>query len=1554
MGWKQANLMYFTDPGDLSPSVNHAAADALVAAAAGVWNVPVASITVSQGGQLAEHVSSANTYLSNSGVVWPADVMSSNAPAIPLAIVYDTDGSVTDTLLGAGASDPRGCGQNGVTETVDLFEPAGYIAHAILIVNGRCTGSAPQMQLQLQYQLERIFGRVLGLAWSQTNDNVFTGTPQPTYNQALNWPIMHPLDLFCGPYSYQCLPDPFTLRPDDIAGLVGIYPIPSGETPATGKQQSLQAANQLNGYVTFPSGEGMEGVNVLVTQSPRFSSTPEGWATTSAITGSSFVRSGLSPFVSADTSALGSMGTSSASASGYYVVPYFAITDPSGYQNDTVTTEPVNQLYIGSASVGPYAAGMVSPAGSAPQPYLWLSVYPNSEWTQSFPIADAPVACGNGADGTRVAPMQAPASGWWNGLLCGYGHASYAAAAIQAGRSLTVEVTALDGNGFATTSKAMPVIGLFAPTDSVVGLPSLGATEQAFQALGVGTTTLNAEPFAAGTQGGTVQVGIADQRGDGRPDFNYQARLFYADRLSVSDVPVGGGSVTISGMGFRAGNEVTVNGVVANATSWTSSEIVFTAPSLADAGASAGTPVDVDVLDLGTGATSTMTGVLTYDAAALPDAMELISAPASPVFTGTPAAVPFAVQVVAGDGVTPLAGQTVMFSATLGSVQFGACGAATCNVVTDANGMASTAVTPTGAGSVTIQAADGGLLQTANFSAQTSPASIKVLSAPSGSVPVGAVAAAPFRVELLKADGRTAIPGELVTFSVTAGAATFSGCNAAPCSVVTNSSGQASVAVTPTAAGAITLQAADGGLVQTASFSGISTPDILTLTQVPNATGYVDQQVGQIGARLTLPDGVTPVQYVPVQLSAPPGILFTQCLSNVCTLDTDYFGGIGTNVEATQTGTFTLEVSYGALSQTTTVTVGQRTMQLSVITAPSGSLPVDVQAAVPFSAQLLDDYGNPAAGQQVVLGGSLADVSLNCKSVGSCVLTTDENGMVSALVTPLVPGTIVLTAVYGSLQASASFTAVGPGASLTVTAAPPAQVPVGTTVHFTLLALAADGVTPVANTAAWATLVSGSFAFNGCQTGFCKFYTNAQGVVDISGASFTQGMVTLSVTVGVLTQSTTFTVVPIVDVMNVVTAPTGSVIVGSAASAPFAVQVTTAGNGSPVSGQNVTFSLAPQSTAGVKIGACAALPCVVVTNANGIASTGAITTLATGAVTLVATDNALLQSASFTVTPQPDLVSLTSRPGNVFQGATSAAPLTVQVTLADGVTPAADVPVILSVASGAGAVNYAACGNPICTVATNAAGEVSTLVTGTQVGAVTLNATVQVPTGNLMLSATLQVIANVRSVTALEPTTYLAAGATAELELDVNAMQNGSPAAGQTIAWTGGTGIAFDSATSTTDALGDAAVQATLGPLASGTPAVATGCGWGTVCGQFTVTPVAPELWQIAIVSGGLQEATGGAALNPVVAQVTDGAGHPLLGATVTVGQTVRALVVCPPTGRCPTAPVLDAGSVVVISDATGDVSVPPLVVPGTATTTSLAFSTGIQGFATTTVSSSP
>jgi hypothetical protein len=106
--WYTNQLLYFTDPGDLSSNVNHAAADALVAAAAAVWNVPTASLVLSHGGALDEHVSGADAFLGANGPIFPADVESSNYLAKQIAVIYDSDGSVTDLLLGNGASDPFG------------------------------------------------------------------------------------------------------------------------------------------------------------------------------------------------------------------------------------------------------------------------------------------------------------------------------------------------------------------------------------------------------------------------------------------------------------------------------------------------------------------------------------------------------------------------------------------------------------------------------------------------------------------------------------------------------------------------------------------------------------------------------------------------------------------------------------------------------------------------------------------------------------------------------------------------------------------------------------------------------------------------------------------------------------------------------------------------------------------------------------------------------------------------------------------------------------------------------------------------------------------------------------------------------------------------------------------------------------------------------------------------------------------------------------------------------------------------------------------------------
>jgi hypothetical protein len=694
--WYTTRPLYFTDPGDLSPSVNHAAADALVAAAANVWNVPTSSLVLARGGALDEHVSGADTFAGASGLIFPADVQSNNFAAKQIAVIYDSDGSITDLLLGNGASDPTSCLQNGVTESVDSIVPAGAIQHAILVLNGRCTGSDAEKQMQLQYQLMRAFGRVLGLGWSQTNDNVFTGSPQATFNQAMHWPVMHPIDIICGPYTYQCMPQPFTLRPDDLSAIGGLYFLDQGQAPP-GKVDTLLNASMFYGTLQFPTGQGMQGVNVVARRWPQFTdpSQIEDWYTTSSVSGYVFRGVNGNPVTGPATSVLGSLGTESQDHEGWFNLLRIPML-PGSWQQLIVETEAINPLYTGQYAVGPYMTNSVKPSGpDTTQTYGLFSSY-----TEAFFILARPnsAATCNTVGGTEAAPVTVVATGWWSGLLCLYGHTDWYSLNVKAKRSLTMEVTAEDEQGFATIAKTMPVIGVWNSTDPLGSLPGVAGAGNAFNGAATGTTTLT----TSFTQPKQLRIAVADERGDGRPDFNYQARVLYADSLTPATVSAAGGTVTIRGMGFRTGNAVFVNGVAANVASWSANTIVATVPSLHTLRSNTALVANVTVEDLSTGGTTVMTQALSYSAPV--NTLSLLTAPSGVVVVAQQATVPFAVQVLQDDGVTPVAGEAVTFSTTIGTVQFAACGAATCTVHTDERGIASTLVTPGTSGVITLQA----------------------------------------------------------------------------------------------------------------------------------------------------------------------------------------------------------------------------------------------------------------------------------------------------------------------------------------------------------------------------------------------------------------------------------------------------------------------------------------------------------------------------------------------------------------------------------------------------------------------------------------------------------------------------------------------------------------------------------------------------------------------------------------------------------------------------------------------------------------------------------
>jgi hypothetical protein len=457
----------------------------------------------------------------------------------------------------------------------------------------------------------------------------------------------------------------------------------------------------------------MQGVNVLGRRWPQYTETSqiEDWYTTSSVSGALFRQSNGNPVSGPDTTFNGSQGSSNGFYEGYFSLARVPML-PGDWQTIVLETEPINPLYTNEYAVGPYTVNTVAPSGTNPsQPE---GVLPSYSWNYVGLFPNAPAGtCNPAGDGTETAPAAVASQGWWSGLLCGYGHTAWSSLSIKGNRSLTLEVTAEDEQGFATTAKATPVLGIWNATDTRGSLPGVAAANQPFNGTTTGTTTLT----TSFTQPDQLRIVIADQRGDWRPDYNYQARVLYADSVAPSALSAAGGTITITGMGFRTGNAVLVNGVSATVSSWSANTIVATVPSLHALGSNTALVANVTVEDLSTGGTTVMTRALSYGAPV--PTLSLLSAPSGTVVLAQQAAVPFAVQVLGADGVTPVVGEAVTFSATTGTVQFAACGASACTLNTNSQGIASTLVTPQSSGAITLQATGVDGTAVASFTALT-------------------------------------------------------------------------------------------------------------------------------------------------------------------------------------------------------------------------------------------------------------------------------------------------------------------------------------------------------------------------------------------------------------------------------------------------------------------------------------------------------------------------------------------------------------------------------------------------------------------------------------------------------------------------------------------------------------------------------------------------------------------------------------------------------------------------------------------------------------------
>jgi hypothetical protein len=672
--WSGGQLNYYVDQGPLSASVTNQQATAMVDAAAALWSaIPTAGVTLTDKGPLNEDVSGSNILVNSSGqIAQPADVTPA-ATSFPVAVIYDADGSVINAVFGSTASAPTSCQNNGVFVWMDNLNPDATIAHAVILLNGLCATNANLIEM-MSYEIERAFGRVLGLDYSQINPGALTNGET---GGTQGWPIMQPLSGVCGPLGGQCIPDPAVLRYDDIAALNRIYPITAQNLASfPGKELTAPNTISIQGTVSFTAGTGMQGVNV-VARPLDANGNPLYQYTVSFVSGAYFSGNHGNP-VTGFTDSTGVLftqwGSNDATLQGSFDLSGIPLPPGVTTANYQVTFESINPLYILTDSVGPYADGQVAPSGTLPVISI-LNLAGGSSQTIAVTVSNSATGGYQDAIGTQAVPRPMPAGGLWIGRLSQIGQSDWFTFPVRGNRTFTVVTQAQDETGAPTELKAMPSIGVWDAFDPV-GATAIGAAP-GLNGQATGETWLRVSSSAADI----VRIGIADLRGDGRPDYAYNGWVLYADTVQPARLPASGGPIVILGMGFRLADTVLVGGQPALVTSISPNEITAIAPAAAS-GVSGS--VDVEVDDLPTFyAAAVLSGGISYDSGT-GDALSLVTAPSNTVPMATP--IPFTVTAL-GSNMVPAGGVTVLYTVTSGSATL-ACGLPVCAVTATGDGRA--------------------------------------------------------------------------------------------------------------------------------------------------------------------------------------------------------------------------------------------------------------------------------------------------------------------------------------------------------------------------------------------------------------------------------------------------------------------------------------------------------------------------------------------------------------------------------------------------------------------------------------------------------------------------------------------------------------------------------------------------------------------------------------------------------------------------------------------------------------------------------------------------
>ena len=381
----------------------------------------------------------------------------------------------------------------------------------------------------------------------------------------------------------------------------------------------------------------MQGVNV-VARPLDANGNPLYQYTVTFVSGSSFNGNHGNP-VTGSTDSNGNpltlWGSNEANLQGFFDLSGIPLPPSVTTANYVITFEAVDPNYILTNAVGPYLDGSPGPSGTLSAISL-PSLSAGSAQTLTVNVANSAANDSIDAIGSETSPRMLAASGMWSGRFSQIGQTDWFSFPVRGGRTFTVVTLALDESGAPTNLKAMPSLGVWDAFDPAGSAPvGFGA---GLNGLATGESWLQ----VAASGDDIVRLGIADERGDGRPDYAYQGWVLYADTVQPLRLPASGGAIVIHGMGFRPSDTVQVGGQQALITSISPNEITAIAPAAAS-GITGSVDVEVDDLPI-YDAAAIITGGISYDAGST-DSLTSVSAPMGTVPIGVPQ--PFSVIALA-------------------------------------------------------------------------------------------------------------------------------------------------------------------------------------------------------------------------------------------------------------------------------------------------------------------------------------------------------------------------------------------------------------------------------------------------------------------------------------------------------------------------------------------------------------------------------------------------------------------------------------------------------------------------------------------------------------------------------------------------------------------------------------------------------------------------------------------------------------------------------------------------------------------------------------------